>query len=106
MEGVCSAQVQAQTRAQSCVMREGEMNKRKLGSFALWRHALCALLSRRGAAAEEDPADRVSIVGRCQLVTPPVPKQFRLALRELWLHRRTEYRHRIPICGGEARSAP
>ena len=22
-----------------------------------------------------------------------------------WLHRRTEHRHRVPICGGEARSA-
>jgi hypothetical protein len=21
-----------------------------------------------------------------------------------WLHRRTEHRHRVPICGGEARS--
>ena len=23
-----------------------------------------------------------------------------------WLHRRTEHRHRVPICGGEDRSAP
>ena len=30
----------------------------------------------------------------------------RLALRELWLHRRTEHRHRVPICGGKAERLP
>ena len=30
----------------------------------------------------------------------------RLALRELGYIRRTEHRHRVPICGGEARSLP
>ena len=31
---------------------------------------------RRGAAAEESPADRVSIVDRSSYVSPPVPRQF------------------------------
>ena len=30
----------------------------------------------------------------------------RLNLRKLGLYRRTEHRHRVPICGGEARSVP
>ena len=30
----------------------------------------------QGAAAEESPADRVSIVGRSSYVSPPVPRQF------------------------------
>ena len=49
--------------------------------------ALCAMLfalcsSADGAAAEEGPADRVSIVERPQLVSPPVSEAIRLALRE------------------------
>ena len=31
---------------------------------------------RRGAAAEESPSDRVSIVERSSYVSPPVPRQF------------------------------
>ena len=30
----------------------------------------------------------------------------RLGSARAWLHRRTEHRHRVPICGGKARSAP
>ena len=35
-----------------------------------------------GAAAEESPADRVSSVGRCSSVSPPVPREFGWLLRE------------------------
>ena len=34
------------------------------------------LAIRVGAAAEESPADRVSIVVRSSYVSPPVPRQF------------------------------
>ena len=56
------------------------MKKEKLYFFCSIRAALCALLSRRGAAAEESPSDRVSIesdhtISRSEAI--------RLALREL-----------------------
>ena len=37
---------------------------------------LFALCCPRGAAAEESPADRVSIDVVIQLLSPPVPRQF------------------------------
>ena len=54
MEGVCSAQVQAKDKHR----REGEMNKRKLGSFAL-----CALLSALCASAQAQEPAKVPRIG-------------------------------------------
>jgi putative tryptophan/tyrosine transport system substrate-binding protein len=55
MEGVCSAQVQAQNQHR----REGEMNKRKLGSFALSVMLIIAL----GFPAEAQQSAKISRIG-------------------------------------------
>jgi hypothetical protein len=43
---------------------EGKNHEEKLFSSCTFRHALCALLVRRGPAADESFADRVSISAR------------------------------------------
>ncbi len=57
---------------------KGTMHEQK--EFAVWLLALLLFLitafSSRGAAAEENPADRVSIGDSIQLLSPPVPRQF------------------------------
>ena len=49
---------------------------KKITRRSFMRSALGASLSSLGAAAEENPADRVSSGGQPQLVVPPVPRQF------------------------------
>src|SRR4030095_11968186 len=61
MEGVCSAQVQAQnnhSREAKGVSCEGEMNKRKLGNFAL-----CVMLITLGFPAEGKQWAKISQIG-------------------------------------------
>ena len=65
----------------SAKLRETPREKKSLLSCAL-RDALCALLVRSGAAAEESPADRVSIGGDPASESTR-SEAIRLALREL-----------------------
>ena len=51
------------------------MNKKIILACSL-RYALCAVLSSRGAAAEENPSNRLSNAGRIQLADAPVSRQF------------------------------
>src|SRR5262249_26275366 len=82
MEGVCSAQVQAQTMHSPCVRREGEMNNRKLGSFAL-----CMMLLVLCASAEAQQPKKVPRIGYLSPLSPSSEstrsEAIRLALREL-----------------------
>src|SRR5262245_18437995 len=80
MEGVCSAQVQAQNKhSHGC---EGEMNKRKLGSFAL-----CAMLLALCASAEAQQPKNVHRLGYLSNFDPATDsarsQAIRQALREL-----------------------
>ena len=70
-------------------------------SFVL-RFAPCSLRLAilLGAAAEESPSDRVSIVAD-QLRVRPIRGNSAGAARA-WLHRKTEHRLRVPICGGKS----
>ena len=68
------------------------------------RHALCTLLFRRGAAAEESRADRISIV--LSAATESTRPRNSAGSARAWLHRRTEHRYRVPIWGGEADRLP
>src|SRR5262249_47423090 len=69
-------------QAQSCVRCEGEMNKRKLGSFAL-----CAVLSLLGSSAEAQQPKKVPRIGYISPYDPATESNraevIRLALREL-----------------------
>ena len=85
MEGVCSAQVQAQdkhNREAKGVRCEGEMNKRKLGSFALgiMLFALCL-------PAEAQQPKKIPRIGYLSPVDPTTEstraEAIRQALREL-----------------------
>jgi putative tryptophan/tyrosine transport system substrate-binding protein len=79
MEGVCSAQVQAQNKHSG---GEGEMNKRKLGSFAL-----CALLFVLSVSAEAQQPKKIPRIGYLSSSDPVTEsaraEATRLALREL-----------------------
>ena len=81
MDGVCSAQVQAK-KAQPCVRREGEMNKRKLGSFAI-----CGLLFALCHPVEAQQPTKVPRIGFLSSVSPSTisarVEAFRQGLREL-----------------------
>ena len=57
--------------------RKSAIQNRKLaGDLAHRSHARLRWGCGTGAAAEESPSDRVSIVGRSSYVSPPVPRQF------------------------------
>ena len=62
-----------------------------------------------GAVVEAQQPKKVPRIGiyrgSTELVSPPFRGNSAGSARA-WLHRRTEHRHRVPICGGEARSAP
>ena len=60
MEGVCSAHIQAQRNKHSrkAKGREGEMNKRKLGSFAL-----CAILFALCLPAQAQQPGKIPWIG-------------------------------------------
>jgi putative ABC transport system substrate-binding protein len=82
MEGVCSAQVEAQNkRSRACVRREGEMNKRKLRSFAL-----CAILFALCLPAHAQQPGKVPRIGYLSNSDPATEsarsEAIRLALRE------------------------
>ena len=74
------------------------------------RLALCALLFAHSYPAQAQQPKKVPRIGylsgSMQLVTPTRAEAIRLALRERRLHRRTEHRHRVPICGGKAGRYP
>src|SRR5262245_43537680 len=83
MEGVCSAQVQAQNKhSRACVRGEGEMNKRKLGSFAL-----CAMLFTLCQSAEAQQPAKILRIGYLSNTDAATDSDraggIRLALREL-----------------------
>ena len=67
--------------------------------------ALSALLFALCFPAEAQQPKKVPRIGYLSSLDPAREstrsEAIRLALRELWLHRRTEHRHRVPICGGE-----
>ena len=63
-------------------------------------------LFRRGAAAEESSADRVSIVARPSYVSPPVSEAIRLALRELGYIEGQNIAIEYRYAEGKPRSAP
>ena len=50
--------------------------RRKISELATDRYSFGNCFISRRAAAEESPADRVSIGAAIQLVSPPVPRQF------------------------------
>jgi putative tryptophan/tyrosine transport system substrate-binding protein len=82
MEGIYSAHVQAQNKhSRACVKCEGEMNKRKLGSFAL-----CVMLIALGFPAEAQQTKKVWRIGYLSPVDPATDSAraegIRLALRE------------------------
>jgi hypothetical protein len=58
MEGVCSAHVQARNKHSPAVRREGEMNKRKISSFALG-----VMLIALGFPAEAQRPTKVPRIG-------------------------------------------
>ena len=70
--------------------------------------ALVVTLATCGAVAEAQQPKKVPRIGYLSSFDPAREstraEAIRLALRELGLRRRTEHRHRVPICGGEARS--
>jgi hypothetical protein len=68
MEGVCSAQVQAQnkhSRGEEREVCEGEMNKRKLGSFAL-----CVMFFAFDFPAEAQQTKKVPRIGYLSALDP------------------------------------
>src|SRR4029434_6903601 len=83
MEGVCSAQVQAQNKhSRACVRREGEMNKRILRSFALC--VMLIALSFPAAAQQPTKVPRIGWLGaRSPSDQLTRTDAFRQGLREL-----------------------
>jgi putative tryptophan/tyrosine transport system substrate-binding protein len=111
MEGVCSAQVQAQNKqSRECVRCEGEMNKRKLGSLAL-----CAMLLALCLSAQAQQPTKVPRIGFLYAGSPSDQllrvEAFRQGLRELgYMEGKNivvEYRHaegkydRLPVLVAE-----
>jgi ABC-type uncharacterized transport system substrate-binding protein len=87
MEGVCSAQVQAQKKTSTAVReakgtrRVGEMNTRKLGSFALW--AMLLALSLPAEAQQPKKVPRLGYISATDSATDATRSEaIRLALRE------------------------
>ncbi len=63
-----------------------------------------------GAVAEAQQPKKVPRIGYLSAVDAASESSRAEGVRarsaRAWLHRRKEYRHRVPICGGEARSIP
>jgi hypothetical protein len=66
MEGVCSAQLQAQNKHSRGVRSEGEMNNRKLGSFVL-----CAVLFALGVPSQAQQPAKIPRIGYVELGANP-----------------------------------
>ena len=105
MEGVCSAQVQAQNKHSRGERREGEMNKRKLGSFAL-----CAMLFALCLSAEAQQPKKVPRIGYLSSLDPATEstraEAIRLALRELGYIEGQNIAIEYRYAEGKRRSAP
>ncbi len=68
------------------------------------RLALCALLFAYSFPAPAQQPKKVPRIGYLSAsdpaTAPPVPRNSP-GFARAWLHRRTEHRHRVPICGGK-----
>ena len=66
--------------------------------------AVFVILATGGAVVEAQQPKKVSRIGYLSVLDPARESDraeaIRLALRAAGLHRRTEHRHRVPICGG------
>ena len=82
----------------------------KLMSGKIFVWLVATVLLTTAPPAEAQQPKKVPVIGYLSANDPASEsarsEAIRLALREQWLHRRTEHRHRVPICGGEARSVP
>ena len=94
-------QISMSCQLENCSMKERKRVKRKIFTLLCW---LLIFFSWPVPAEAQQPK-KVPRIGylssSTQLLIPPVRGNSAGSARA-WLHRRTEHRHRVPICGGEA----
>ncbi len=81
--------------------RKSAIQNRKLVGFSV----IVFVLVVAGAVVQAQQPKKVQRIGYLSSGDPASEsarsEEIRLALRELGYSRRTEHRHRVPICGGE-----
>ena len=86
-------------------LRSKIQNLKSVGIFAI--ALMFVLVGTRAEAQQPKKVHRIGYLSSFDQASESARSEgIRLALQRAWLHRRTEYRDRVPLCGGQARSFP